>query len=518
MPTWHPRPAADRTGCSSREVGWVAAAVVTAIVLRAPFASLPLGVDEGGLAYVASRWESGTGWLYGPHWVDRPPLLLALFRLAASGAELGIRALAAVAAVAVVALAAAAARAVAGDRAARVAAMLAAALAASVALTAAYAPAELLAVAPSVAGLLCLVHAHRMRRDRWLFAAGALAAVAVLVKQSSVDAAVAGAALVLASARHEGRGARPALALAAGIAAPLSLAACWQALAGHPPGALPYALFGFRLDAFGGLAAMDHPLGERLSRLVEPAVGSALIVVLPVAVAGVVGLRRDPVMAWTAGAWLATGGAAILAGGSYWPHYLIQLVPAGSVLAGVALATAPASLRAAVPAAVLTTVVAVNAVEAVRVREHPPKQLELAAATFVRDHVRPGDTQYVLYARANVLYYVDLPMPYPYAWSLMLRTIPGAVDRLHGLLGAERRPTWILQWQTFDAHGLDPRGRTKALVARHYRRVASSLCGRPVHVWLRRDDERPVRTRPRVCPPYPPAAPRAQPRDRDRRR
>jgi 4-amino-4-deoxy-L-arabinose transferase-like glycosyltransferase len=464
-------------------------------------------VDEGGLAYVASRWDAGTGWLYGPHWVDRPPLLLVLFRLAETGAEVGIRALGAVAAVVVVIAAAATARALAGDRAAHIAAILAAALAGSLALAAAYAPAEMLAAAPSCAAVLCLVHAHRTRLDRWLVAAGALAAVAMLVKQSSVDAAAAGAALVLASARREGGGARRVPALVAGFAAPLSLTAAWQALAGHPAGALPYALFGFRLDAFAGLAAMDHPLGERLARLVDPAVGSALILVLPLALAGVVALRHDAVIAWTSGAWLVSGVAAMLAGGSYWPHYLVQLVPAGSVLAAVALAGAPAVVRAAVPAAVLITVAAVNGAGAIRVRERPPKALDLTAATFVRDHVRAGDTQYVLYARANVLYYVDLPMPYPYAWSLMLRTVPGAVDRLQRLLAGERRPTWILQWQSFDAHGLDPDDRTEALVVRHYRRVAPSFCGRPVHVWLRRDDDRPVRARPRVCPPYAPAPP-----------
>jgi hypothetical protein len=120
------RRGAHRTGCSSRKVGWVVVAVAIVIALRAPFAALPLGVDEGGLAYVASQWEAGTGWLYGPHWVDRPPLLLAMFRLAVPGAELGIRALGTVAAVAVVVLAGATARALAGDRAARVAAILAA--------------------------------------------------------------------------------------------------------------------------------------------------------------------------------------------------------------------------------------------------------------------------------------------------------------------------------------------------------------------------------------------------------
>ncbi|HEX2104119.1 MAG TPA: glycosyltransferase family 39 protein [Solirubrobacteraceae bacterium] len=468
--------------------------------------SVPLGVDEGGLAYVASRWDSGEGSLYGAHWLDRPPLLLALFRIVAAGAEVGIRALGAVAAIGLVVLAAATARSLAGDRAASTAAILAAALAGSVVLTAAYAPAELLAAVPSAAAVLCLVRAHRTALARWLVAAGALAATAVLVKQSSVDAAAAGAAFALASPGRGGDRLRRLLALGAGMTATLSLVATGHALAGHPADALPYALVGFRIDALDALAGMDPPLGERLGRLAAPALGSALVVVLAAAVAGVAALRRDGVMAWTAAAWLATGAAAMLAGGSYWAHYLIQLVPACSVLAAVALATAAPWRRAAFGAAVVLTVAAGNVYGAVRVRERPPQALELAAAAFVRDHARPGDTQYVLYARANVLYYVDLPSPYPYAWSLMLHTIPGATDRLHRLLATPRRPTWVLQWQPFNAWGLDPHGRTRALVATHYRRVAPSLCGRPVHVWLRRDDDRAVRRRPRVCPPYPPAA------------
>jgi hypothetical protein len=290
------------------------------------------------------------------------------------------------------------------------------------------------------------------------------------------------------------------------MAGPLGLAAAWQALAGHPPGTLPYALVGFRLDALQVLVGRtDPPLDERLGRLGVAALGSALVVVLPLAVAGVVALRRDAVTAAAAAAWLGAGGAAVLAGGSYWAHYLIQLVPAGSVLAAVALARARRCPRAAVAALVVATVAAVNAAEAVSVRARTPQALERAAATFVRDHVRPGDTQYVLYARANVLYYVDLPSPYPYAWSLMLHAIPGATERLQRLLATERRPTWILQWQPVNEWGLDPDRRTGALLDAHYRRVAPSLCGRPVHVWLRRDDDRAVRRRPRVCPPFPPA-------------
>ena len=290
----------------------VGAAVVLALLLRLPYAPLPLGIDEGGLAYVASHWERGAGSLYGTLWVDRPPLLLALFRLAEAGAEVGIRALGAACAVALVALAAATAGTLAGDRAAATAAVLTAALGGSVALLAAYAPAELLAAVPSTAAVLCLVRAHLGGRDRWLVAAGVLAVTAVLVKQSAIDAVVAGAVLVAVSSRVDGRLAGRLLALLGGMAVPVLGLVLWQTLAGHHIGAMPYALVGFRLDALPALAATDAPLGERVARLVPAALGSALFLVVPLALAGVLALRRDAVLAWTATAWLAAGVAAVV--------------------------------------------------------------------------------------------------------------------------------------------------------------------------------------------------------------
>lgn len=61
------------------------------LLLRAPYLAVPLGRDEGGLAFLARHWDGGS--LYGAYWVDRPPLLLALFKLAVLGGDRGVRVL-----------------------------------------------------------------------------------------------------------------------------------------------------------------------------------------------------------------------------------------------------------------------------------------------------------------------------------------------------------------------------------------------------------------------------------------
>ena len=428
----------------------VAACALLALALRAPFFSAALGRDEGGIAFIARQWPGGHGSLYGAYWLDRPPVLVALYKLASWGGDPGVRALGAAAAVALVLAVWRLGRAVGGEEAGRVAALMAALLSGSFAIGAVQTPAELLAAVPSTLSVLCLVRGR-------LFAAGLLAAGALLVKQSFLDAGVAGLAFLILSRRP-----RWWLEYAAGAALPVAVLAAWNG------SGFAYALVGFRLQALGTLAASSLPLQDRLGQLAVPALGSGLVVAVPAALAGIARARNRVLAAWLAGALIG-----VLGGGSYWPHYLIELVPVTCV--GVALLRPPRVLLAAFAAiSVAATLAGVGYQHA-----HPPYRSTRAVARYVRIHARPGDTQYVLYARANLLHYAGLPSPYPYHWSLMVRAKPGAIPRLRRLLASPGRPTWVVEWQRPDRWGLDPHGATARLLARHYRRAAT-VHGHPI--------------------------------------
>ena len=233
--------------------------------------------------------------MYGPYWVDRPPLMIVLFKLGVLGGDRGVRVLGAVAALALVLLIALLARAVAGEQAARIAGLLAALLTGSVAIMAVYTVGELLAAVPSTLSVLCLVLAHRSRQTRFVFAAGAAAMSAVLVKQSFLDAGFAGCVFVIVSAvlDREVRVRWP-VAYAAGAAAPLLVVLVWLAAAQVSVSFFAYTMFGFRLDLLRTLADSSLPLHLRIKQLEEPSWDSGLTLVLVGSLAGFVALLSRP--------------------------------------------------------------------------------------------------------------------------------------------------------------------------------------------------------------------------------
>jgi hypothetical protein len=284
----------------------------------------------------------------------------------------------------------------------------------SVAIDAVVTPAELLAAVPSALSVLCLVLAHRRREARLVFAGGVLAAAAVLTKQSFIAAGVAGLAFVAVAGVLDRRlRVRWPLVYAAGAGVPLVALLVWQVAARLPDGGFVYALVGFRLDALHALAGSSIPLHERVKALTDPALGSGLVLAVPAALVGLRLLRADRVLVVTLTAWLAAAVVGVLGGGSYWPHYLIELVPVSCVGAAVLLAAAPSRIGLAVLGAGTALSVAAAIAGAGYVAQHPLRQPELAVARYVRGHARPGDTRYVMYARANVGYYAALPTPYP---------------------------------------------------------------------------------------------------------
>ncbi len=91
-------------------------ALVT-VVLRLAVLRAPLSADESGFLQVAKHWHAGGGSLYGPYFVDRPPLLLELFSVAdALGGVIAWRLIGAVAVAVTVVCVGMAARRVAGSR------------------------------------------------------------------------------------------------------------------------------------------------------------------------------------------------------------------------------------------------------------------------------------------------------------------------------------------------------------------------------------------------------------------
>ena len=224
-------------------------------------------------------------------------------------------------------------------------------------------------------------------------------------------------------------------------------------------------------------------------RLAVPALLSGLGLALLLAPAGLRRAGRERVIAATLVAWLAGGLAGVGGGGVYWAHYLIEIVPVTAVLAGIALARAPSPVRVAIAcvAVVLAAGASFGAVD--YLADHRPHAVERAVGRYIHAHARPGDTQYVLYARANVLYYGALPTPFPYDWSLMMRVQTDARPALYRLLASRRRPTWLVPWQNDDAWRLDRGAAVDTLLRRGYR-VAATVAG---HEILHRVDAAPHR-------------------------
>ena len=405
---------------------------------------------------------------------------MALYKLAVVGGPTGIRVLGIVAALALVAVTTVVTRAVAGERAARIAAVLSAGLASSIALASVYTPSELLAAVPAAGSIGCLVAAHRRGQARWLVGAGLLAVAAALIKQSFLDAGFAGAVFLIASSVRDRRPRlRWAAAYAAGALIPVAGVGVWLAVAHVSPGSLVYALFGFRVHALDVLATSNVPLHVRLKSLWLPGAGSGLFVAARHRAPRARDAARRPRARRH-----ARGLARRRRRRRARRRQLLAALPDRARRTGEPAHRRGAVARSAPAAwspprsprvAVVGTVGGVGQARALQQRHGV-----VAVASYVRDHARPGDTQYVMYARANVGYYTGLPSPYPYAWSLLVRAHPGATARLRQLLESPRRPTWIVGWQRPSRWGLDPGGATARALHAHYR-VVAHVHGHPIY-------------------------------------
>ena len=476
----------------------VAAVCASVVAMRLVYVWQPLRSDEGGYLFVARHWNAGAGeFLYGDYHVDRPPLLLALYRLAAlvewDGA---IRVLSIPFAVAAVVALARAACLAAGWRAARWTAVVAGAFVSSPALAADQADGGLFAV-PFVAVSLALV-LEAWRRgvgpDRLgcAVAAGVAGATASLVKQSFLEGVVFVGVLIAAEALRERRLTARCVDVGTGFALGVVLTYLgvvgWAFSTGVQPLRLWADLVAFRGEALAVIwsDSIRAPM-VRAGTLVLLALASAMVPLAWTWLRSVLqrGSTCTPVE-WAVTGMLLHGAWAMIGGGSYWPHYLLQLTAALALGTGL-LATADgwhgeavrrwahlAAASAVVLCAAMAMVYAI--VPRASLHEHTGRWLATSGT--------PGDTAFVAYGHPSVLEAADMDTPYPYLWSLPMRTLDPRQERLRQTLAGPEAPTWIVGMNHLNSWGIDQDHRLRELLQTRYRKVAE-VCGNPV--WLRAD-------------------------------
>lgn len=480
-------PVRTRRRVSTRALVTGLLAAVT--VVRLCYLGGSLFADEAGYLLVARQWHLGGPNLYGFYFVDRPPGLMLVYRLAALLQwDHAIRLLTIPFAWLFVLSAVWAVHLLVGERGARWAAVLAAAFVVSPLLGAQEADGEIFAIPLVMLAVALTLAAVRRTGARCLlpaFGAGLAGAAAVMVKQNFVDAFFFAAVLLVASVgqrrlpsgdagRVAAGGVLGAAAVALGAlgyvwASGVGLARAW------------YSLFGFRGSALDVVVdgSLNAPLDRALGLLGLAIVAGLLPIMLVLAREAWRCHLTGPPVAWAISVTLGVGLVAIVAGGSYWPHYLLQLAPM-TVLAVGLWAPQVSWLRVVAGAAVASTVLATAWGAAVHVVDRPSEGE--VVGTWVRQAARPRDTLTVLYGSAQVQEAAGLASPYPHLWSLPMRTLDPQLARLRGLLAGPRGPDWVVVWLNPDSWDLDRGGTVRLELATHYRKVAS-VCGHPV--WLR---------------------------------
>ena len=477
----------------------VAVAVVVAILARLPALTRPLRADEAGFLLVARAWDPRPDSPYGAYWVDRPPPLVAAFRgIDWLGGAVALRLVGALVAGLSVLLAAALARQVAGSRAAAWAAGIAAALLANPMIDVVAVKGELLAVPLILGSMLLTLHAVR-RRSAWLaIAAGVAGAAAVGLKQNLATALVFAVVLLVVAALTGRLPRRTALGLAVaglvGAVVPVAAVALWAHAEGVRLSAVWYATYGFRSDAARVIAdgVSDAPQ-RRAWLLLAIALGTGLLLVLGGLLAHLRTLWRDdpPVVGATL-AVVVFDVVALVAGGSYWQDYLTPLVP------GAVLCVALVAERVERPGRIMRRLVVAAGVSAAAAMAfwlvwNATGQQEFDEAhtgDALADAAAPDDTLVVFGGRADLQDASGMSSPYPYLWSLPMRTRdPGYAD-LTELLAGPDAPTWLVEWVSFDAWTDAGVADLEQTVEQRYVERGTACNGHPIY--LLRGVDRPV--------------------------
>ncbi len=465
----------SRVTSPSRRVVPLIAAI--AVMMRLPGLGHAPWPDEAGFLVVGQQWHSGGSSLYGSYWVDRPPLLVTIFRFAAHvGGIVPLRLIGCVAVAGIVIGVGHVAQQMAVERAAMWAAICAAALCASPMLGTAEVNGELLSAPFVVAGIAASVRAIGEPRARrvWGFAmlAGAATIAALLTKQNMADVGVFAAVAGLFALR-EGQITRGRLAalvggLVSGSLVVVVVMSGWTLAHGTSLSGVYYAVYPFRMAAGHVLATSTRSqASSRLVSLLGGWVASGLAVISLLVVAAIVTRRLHGHVPWALVATVAFASVSVLAGGNYWQHYLVELVVPVSILAGVLVARVQPGIRPTV-----TTAAVISAIGWGLTLPHAVASNQGAmVGSAIRAVSSPTDTIVTAYGNAEVTQASGLQSPYPYLWSLPAKTLDPDQRVMDAVLSGPSAPTWFVVWHQISTWGLQT-DRTTQILSSKYHAVA----------------------------------------------
>lgn len=469
----------------------VAIAVVLTVVARLPALTRPVRADEAGFLLVARAWSPQADSLFGPYWVDRPPPLIAVFgAVDALGGVTTLRLLGALVAGLSVLLAAAVAGTVSGPRATVWTAVLVAALLSNPMIDVVAVKGELLALPLVLGSILLTLLAVRRRAWPLAFAAGVAAALALGLKQNLATGLVFAVVLLLVSWLTRVLPGRSALALTvaglAGAAVPVLATVAWAEAAGVRLSTLWDTVYGFRADAARVIADGTTDAPERRALiLVAIALATGLLLVLIGPFARLRELWRDdpPVLAATLAVVLVDV-ASLVAGGSFWQDYLLPLVPSAALCAALLAGRDGRSgrtMRGLVVAAVASAVLAMAFWLVWNATGHQEFD-EVRTGEAIAESAEPGDTLVVFGGRADLQRVSGLDSPYPYLWSLPMRTRDPEYAGLTALIGSKEAPTWLVEWVDLDAWADAGVPELRAAIDEHYVEAGTTCNGQPIYL------------------------------------
>lgn len=452
-----------------------------AVLLRLPALGTAPGADEAGFLMVGRQWASAGTSLYGNYWVDRPPVLITIFRIAAElGGVVTLRLIGCLAVALLVLGSARVAGRLGGHRAALCAGVVAAAWCVSYLTGSAEVNGELLA-APFVvwgidavlASLTTLSGGGRrdlltLRAASQAAAAGGLAVGALLVKQNFADVGVfAVAYLAFAMVRREVAlrdVARFAGFFTAGSLTALAVVSGWTLMHGTSLVGVYDAMYPFRIHAAQVMAASANPApAARFDHLLVSWVLSGLGLITLVIAWALVSRRFRLSASYGLAALLLFDIASVVLGGNFWSHYLMQLVTPAAPLAGLLVARRQPGARALVAAVALAAVVS-----GVRGLPGPASTSATRLGSAVRTASRPGDTIVTVYGHSEVSETSGLSSPYPYLWSLPVKTLDPRLHALDAVLAGPDAPTWFVTYAHVTSWGVDSAATVTLLTERYH--------------------------------------------------